>query len=266
MTPQDAKFVIEKDSALAVKLAQVALRHGNDMWKTLLKEGLLGCIRSATGARRDLMDSLIRTPNTDNAVFMLKAILDDMKPKQRESLFSNVRQSSVITLDWLDWAKEKMGEDGKYRLDPESKAHLKALLDVVKSYGVDINPPFKATGNRNQLYESSVVRETVSRVIHMGDDSINKPVAVERLDFMLEMGAKVDIPTKAMVLEGFNARDLLKTVKWFDEKGIVSPPDWLEAKDHKYASAQSVALLQGHLALSAIEQMGARKPQSKVDP
>lgn len=247
MNSEDAKFLIEHDPGVACEVARISLRSGgNTMWRTLKDAGLAKAIRKNAGARRSLLNSMIVAPSTNDAVEMLKNILDDLKPKQRISVFNTVRQSSVVISYWI--------ESCGFNENPDRKIHISQLLKAVSCYDLDINTPFKGIGRRGGTYDSSVMRECVSNIDWVKVNDNNKYLLgiASGVKLLFEFGAKLDYPTKQYILGLSRLTELKLAIDWFYENAQIKYSDWLTEQNSTHVVPENIAFIQSLVAKKVI--------------
>lgn len=255
MTPEEAKFILEHDSGMGCQLARLSLRHENGMWKTLFDAGLPTAIRKNSGARNDLLYTVGHLKNTANAVTVLRAILDDIKPKQRAALFTLERQGSVLITDWLGAIGRLPDAKGSNLPDEKGIAHFRALAEVVNAYGIELNTTYHAKGRRGGSFETSVLSQAVSDVMSQGYNDPRNIQKSEQMELIWQLSPKLDDATKIHVLQDVSIERVDAVVTLFQKNGWARREDWLSAAGSPRVNKQTVAYLQAKVAMEAVEEV-----------
>lgn len=266
MSPEDARFLLDTNPSLAADVARTSIRHGNAMWRVFMNEGLAAHTRASPSSRRDLVGSLSGVESTSDAVELLRHMLDDLKPKQRQTLFSNVVQGSVIAKNWISFVRTRnVGEDGQIEMEPARSDHLLALFATLKEYGIEANAQFKGKGRRGGTYDTSVMRELCADLCFGRNSHPRNRFNEQCVHFLFDLGAKLDGPTKVHALSHPIPQSAQAFVEWFEKKGLATIADFLTEANHKEALSENVALLHSLAAKRAIDQMRFPSvPESKT--
>lgn len=247
MTPAEINFILDNAPSIGCELVKLSLQKDQGMWKDFLKFDFVKKIRKCASNRRDLLLSLGWLKNTDNAITVLSAILKDLTPKQRESMFVNTQGGGVIVDHWMAAIRFK-DENELPCLQPPIFQHLRGLAGTMSKFGIDFNTNYSNSG-----YGKSVLSETVACLLHYSQN-IFRHEHEEKLKFMMSLSPVIDDATKIRVLEHREPNSATALIDFFEANGCSKKEEWLSVASHPRVNKDTLAFFQARIARDAIEE------------
>lgn len=249
---EEAQFLLKHDVKTATDVVRLSLTHGNAMWRTFIDAGLASYFKRGSD-RHDLLNSLNMAENTDDAIVVLRHLLDALTPEQCKKAFS-ASNRGVLVESWLNSiALDIAPEGGAHLLSASRIQHTRALIGTLREYSVEINMLYSKKSGPSGNHRTSILAELTPSLNYELAFKEQMANAEQRLRMLFEFGATLDTPTKIYALNTRMTKHCVNVVQWFDKNGFAKIDEWLTESKHTEALPQNVAMIQSMCAMRAID-------------